>query len=162
MHWHQADGSLRGFPFHIRPAQIFQNGAARRAIKRAGLIFFGKDVFRFAATNRDFLATVGGGKNPFWRTIKSCRGCSHQINSMIELLPCQLQVRQNETSTNRSAAIFSNYGWLVIFCQLIPCVPAKIANAFSFWISTARTTLESSARPNSSWLSGRMLVFLCA
>jgi hypothetical protein len=24
----------------------------------------------------------------------------------------------------KSAAIFQNYGWLVIFCQLIPCVPA--------------------------------------
>jgi hypothetical protein len=35
-----------------------------------------------------------------------------------------VQSNFNETSTRKSVAILSNYGWLVIFCQLMPCVPA--------------------------------------
>jgi hypothetical protein len=92
-------------------AQIFFYGAAQTTVKRTLPGFFGQNIFGFATPDGDFFATVGGGKNPFGRTVKNCRGCSHQINSMIELLLCQLPTS-------------ANYGWLVIFCQLIPCVPA--------------------------------------
>jgi len=39
------------------------------------------------------------------------------------------------------------HGLLVIRAQFTPWLSAYLAKAFSCWISTARTTLESSARP---------------
>src|ERR1043165_8497903 len=40
-----------------------------------------------------------------------------------------------------------DYGLLVILAQSTPWAAAYWAKAFSFWMRTARTTLESSARP---------------
>src|SRR5207247_1256581 len=54
--------------------------------------------------------------------------------------------RTTPLQVERAQAIF--YGLLVIFAQFNPWVAAYLAKAFSFWMRTARTTLESSARPS--------------
>ena len=60
----------------------------------------------------------------------------------------------------KSNANLPAYGWVVTDAQSRFCAAAYALNAFSFWIKTARTTLESSARPRFKTESGMIPTFL--
>src|ERR1039458_7319764 len=87
-------------------AQIFFYGTAQTAVKRALTAFFGENVFRLAAPDGHFLAPVGGGKNPFGRTVKNGRGCRHQINCMMEQTGRSAE-RRTEADLPRRMVTFS-------------------------------------------------------
>src|SRR5262249_15142936 len=123
--------------------------------KDARLFCFGRGVNRVLQIR--CVASVGAGEAQFpqlHQGMRSFRGCRPGPDLSFERI---------DAPVKHVRAVSRNpYGSLVIWDQLKPITPAYLANDFSFWIRTARTTLESSARPRFGIRSGITSIFLCA